>query len=344
MKKNIKIGIIVVSTLLMIVSWAAIFFSNTRSTKINYWWQAAMAVVAILFGFLGLLTAKHWSWLKSSVGRSVFFVALGVIIWGIGQAGWTYFIFKYPNQESPPSRILDAIDYSALPIWGYGVFMLSKATGAKYGLKKLKGKLLVVGLAAIMIAASYYFLVVLARGGTAYFHQSFANTFFDLGYSIGDAIIFTLSLAIFGLSWKYLGGRFKKPIIAVLVGFGVLYLADFSFAYLDTRGRYFNGSLPDLLYMVMIAIFGLALCLLDPSKLRTRPVTDATAPIPPAPEPMQAPVPPPPTENLSPPSTPSSPLPLEPVINEPNIQPNIIPTEQTLADGSTTDSKIEENS
>lgn len=226
-----------------------------------------MAAIAILFGVFGMLTAKKWSWLKSGVGQGVFFISLGVVMWGLGQAGWTYYLLKYPGQEVVQSKIIDVLYFASIPLWTYGILKLSKATGAKFGLKSVKGKILVAALSLIMVAFSYYFLVVVARGGLSYFDgQSVWISFFDLGYAIGDAINLTIAIAIFGLSWRYLGGRFKGPIMIILASFGLIYLADFLFSYYDGNDMYYNGNAVDLLYLLTIATLGLALCMLDPSK------------------------------------------------------------------------------
>jgi hypothetical protein len=266
MNKRIKIYTILVLSFIWVVFWAELFFTSTKEQSINYWWQAGLAGIAILFGIFGMLTAKNWSWLKSGVGKGVFFISLGVVMWGLGQAGWTYYLLKYPGQEVVQSKIIDVLYFSSIPLWTYGIVKLSKATGAKYGLKTMKGKVLIGVLSVIMIIFSYYFLVVVARGGLSYFQDRSAwISFFDLGYAIGDAINLTIAIAIFGLSWRYLGGRFKRPIIAILSSFGLIYLADFLFSYYDGKGMYYNGNAVDLLYLLTISTVGLALCLLDPS-------------------------------------------------------------------------------
>ncbi|MEI6237192.1 MAG: hypothetical protein WCP03_01145 [Candidatus Saccharibacteria bacterium] len=267
MNKTIKIYIILTLSIVWVIFWAALFFTSTKEQTINYWWQAGMAAIAILFGVFGMLTAKKWSWLKSGVGQGVFFISLGVVMWGLGQAGWTYYLLKYPGQEVVQSKIIDVLYFASIPLWTYGILKLSKATGAKFGLKSVKGKILVAALSLIMVAFSYYFLVVVARGGLSYFDgQSVWISFFDLGYAIGDAINLTIAIAIFGLSWRYLGGRFKGPIMIILASFGLIYLADFLFSYYDGNDMYYNGNAVDLLYLLTIATLGLALCMLDPSK------------------------------------------------------------------------------
>ncbi|MEI6237191.1 MAG: hypothetical protein WCP03_01140 [Candidatus Saccharibacteria bacterium] len=267
MNKRIKLEIILALSVTLLVTQIALFLTNTKGQTPNYWWAAGLSLLAIVSGSLGLITAKNWSWLKSGVGQAVFFISLGTIIWGIGQAGWTYFLFKDPNIASPSSRLLDIFFMASIPLWFYGVLKLSQATGAKYGLKKLSGKLLALFLALIMAVASYYFLVIVARGGFNYFDgQSVFDIFVDLGYSIGEGLIFTLALVVFGLSWKFLGGRFKYPIIAILAGFGLLYFADFAFSYLDGQGKYFNGDISDFLFLVAFTVLGVGLCMLDPTR------------------------------------------------------------------------------
>lgn len=283
MNKRIKIYTILTLSIAWVFFWAGLFFTSTKEQSINYWWQAGMACIAVLFGIFGMLTAKKWSWLKSGVGQAVFFISLGVVMWGLGQAGWTYYLIRFPGEEVVQSKVIDVLYFASIPLWSYGILKLSRATGAKFGLKKTKGKLLVVALSLIMIVFSYYFLVVVARGGLSYFDgQSLWISFFDLGYAIGDAINLTIAISIFGLSWHYLGGRFKGPITAILASFGFIYLADFLFSYYDGKGIYYNGNSVDLLYLLTIATFGLALCMLDPSvknkakQASNEPTTDTT--------------------------------------------------------------------
>ncbi len=269
MNKKFKFYSVIGISTFMVITWAAIFFSHTVEQQINYYWQVGMGLSALYFSIIGIMTAAKWNWLKSGVGRGVFFISLGTLMWSIGQLGWSYYLFTDPSTQSPPSHLLDIVDISAIPLWFTGVLMLSKATGARYGLRKVKGQILVVVVSIIMISLSYYFLVVVARGGTAYFAQPFWKEFFDLGYSVGDAVIATIAIVIFALSWKVLGGRFKLPISIILAGFILLYFADFAFSYMDGRGEYYNGDVVDLLYMLTIAAFGLGVNMLDPSNLHS---------------------------------------------------------------------------
>jgi hypothetical protein len=279
MSRKSKLVIITVVTALLFVYWAFLFFSGTKGEMINYYWQAGLAIAAILFGFFGILSAKHWGWLKSGVGLGVFLISLGLIMWGVGQAGWTYYVIKYPDEEVPTALFLDIAYFSSIPLWTTGIFKLSKATGAKYGLKTIAGKVLALAISLIMLGISYYLLVVVARGGiNTILEATFMENFWDLGYAAGDAINLTLSLVIFGLSWKFLGGKFRKPIIVILLGFALIFFSDLLFSYRDGLGLYYNGDISDLLYLLMVATFGFGLSLIDP--MGSKQNTPAPAPVP----------------------------------------------------------------
>jgi hypothetical protein len=268
MNKRLKFFLIAGITAFMLITWAVIFFSHSVGKPANNWWQVGMSASALLFGVFGMLTAAKWSWLKSGVGRSVFLMSAAVFMWGVGNSGWTYYLFRDPNQQNPPAHLLDILYSSAIPLWFVGVIMLSKATGARYGLRSLVGKIFVVAIILIMSIASWYLLVEVARGGVSYFKLPFWEQFFDLGYSVGDAINATIAIALFALSWKLLGGRFKIPILTILAAFVTIYFADFLWSYLSGKNEYFNGDVADLLYMTSISAFGLGINMLDPGTIR----------------------------------------------------------------------------
>ena len=264
--KKTKLITVIVFTVGLFLYWAVLAMSHTKYHLANYWWEAALSAEFIIFGIFGILISKKWSWFKSSMGSGVLLISLGLIAWGLAQAGWTYYVIKYPNQQNPNYLDLNITYFLSIPFWFVGMFRLSKATGAKYGLKSALAKLGVAVLILVMLAVSYYLLVDVARGGTSYFHHNtFGGVFFDLGYAAGDAINLTLALAIFGLSWKYLGGMFKQPILLVLLAFASIYLADLIYSYYDGKGLYYNGQWDDTLYLLTGAIFGAGIVLLEPA-------------------------------------------------------------------------------
>jgi hypothetical protein len=265
MSKKIKLLLVTSVSITMLVSWLFIYVSGSQGELSNNLWQVGMAISAFIFGLLGLITAKQWGWFKSNVGRAVFFISLGLLFWSIGQAYWTYFLFADPSDEVPQSYAMDIILFSVIPIWTYGVISLSKATGAKYGLKAAGSKLIAVFLVAFLSIFSYITLVMIARDGVLFSEdKSTWQSLFDLVFPIGDAVLLSLSVLIFVYSWHYLGGRFKKSILLILTSFVALFLADFGFSFTDGNGTYYNGNIVDLMFIVMVALMGLGLAHLDP--------------------------------------------------------------------------------
>lgn len=243
---------------LLLIFWVVLFFSHETNSFWNYFYSFAFSLVPLIAGFVGCFLAKEWGWFKSAVGKAVFFISLGSFSWGAGSMVWSYYNF-FKNISAPYPGFADIGFVLSLPLWVLGVINLSKATGAKFSLKKKRGKVLLFMLPVVVIIASYYLLVVVARGGVL---LSIDNGFdlkllLDLAYPIGDVVILSLALLIFGLSINYLGGFYKYSILAILFGFGVMYVADFVFSYTTTLETFYNGNFGDLIFTLALSLISL---------------------------------------------------------------------------------------
>jgi hypothetical protein len=103
-------------------------------------------------------------------------------------------------------------------------------------------------------------LVTVARNGQITSGGGALKVFFDFAYPLVDVIIVTIALLIYSLSLKYLGGRFKWPVLIVVLGFVLNFFTDFYFSYSTTIGTYFNGSFSDLLFVISLFVicFGIS--------------------------------------------------------------------------------------
>jgi hypothetical protein len=90
--------------------------------------------------------------------------------------------------------------------------------------------------------------VFVARGGIFDISGDWIKIFFDIAYPLFDVIVLAIGGLVFGLSFKYLGGRYKWPVLITLFGFVINYFADFGFSYTTTVGSFYNGSWVDLLF------------------------------------------------------------------------------------------------
>ena len=260
-----KSNLIATYYLLVVVYWLVCYVFNIRDSEVNYAYQFFMGLVPLLGGVGGLLNAKKWGGLRSSLGKALTLLSLGLIAWGLGQMVWSYYVIFTSNSVPFPS-FADLGYITAVPLWALGIIGLSKATGAKYGLKKKSRMLGALVLPFILAGASYYFLVVLARGGTLIpSGDNLVKTVLDVGYPLGDVVVLTFAVLIYGLSAGYLGGRYRMAINTLLAGYVVMYFADFSFAYTTTKNTYYNGHWVDLLFPTALAMMAYGLNKMEPT-------------------------------------------------------------------------------
>src|SRR3989344_2656104 len=152
---------------------------------INYFFHIPMNIQKIFLSILGGLFLLYISW----------------------------FLWLYSTSTVDGVLNLYSNTYGVIPLISgiYGLFVAQRWGGFK---------------SAVGRAISYYLLVNVARGGavlTDYDTElspllNNLKLFFDLAYPIGDIVILALSVLIYGLSFQYLGGRFKLPIILILLG------------------------------------------------------------------------------------------------------------------------------
>ncbi len=239
--------------------WLVLYLYKLTDTEYNYWFGFAFACMPFFSGVYGILLSKKWGRAHSSIGRGILFLALGLISWGLGS-----FIFAYYNLvlkiAIPYPSLADLSYIVSWPFWAIGMVNLSKATGIQFQLRRLSGKAVLFVIPVFVVVVSYYLLFVFARGGLFDFQDSSGvKIFFDLFYPIGDVVILTLSLLIYGLSFAYLGGKYKLPILLLLLGFVLNYISDLSFSYTTTVESFYVGSWVDLLFSLTMYCLSLGL-------------------------------------------------------------------------------------
>lgn len=234
-----------------IIFWIGIQISNIKDLPINLLYSFSNGFLGTVAGVMGLFISKHWGGSKSAVGKAVLLISSGTISWGLGTLTWSFYNFVLHVDVPYPS--LADIGYAlAIPLWTTGVFYLSQATGAKFTLRKLRGRVLLIALPLIAAVVSYYFLFVIARGSAFPVEGGLLKVFLDFYYPIGDWVILTVAFIVFGLSLHYLGGNFRWPVMIILLGFVLMFISDVSFSYTTTVESYYNGHLVDLLFTVAI--------------------------------------------------------------------------------------------
>jgi hypothetical protein len=251
----------------LVIFWIALYTSGQTEGIYNFLYSLAFSLTPLIAGAVGMVQSRIWGGLKSHVGKAVFFIALGIFVWGAGSMVWSYYNIVL-QVEMPYPSLADLGFAPSIFFYGLGAIYLSKATGAKFGLRNKFAKLFVTVAPLIILLFSYYVLVVVARGGVLLPDgETPLKTFFDLAYPLGDFVGLTISIIVSGLSFRYLGGVYLADIIAILLGLAVMFVADCVFSYTTTVGTFYNGDFGDLL--LTFGLFLLAFGALGFSKLRT---------------------------------------------------------------------------
>ena len=254
---------------LMLIWWAYITANSLKDITINFLYGAALGVLPVVGSIFGFINAIKWGSFKSDIGKALIFLSIGLMTWGIGTLVFAYYNL-FLEVAVPYPSVADAFYIISWPLWVISMINLSRATGARFQLSNTIGRLTLLIVPLLIIALSYYLLIIVAREGMFEISGDFLKTFFDLAYPIGDVVILTIAILIYGLSFKYLGGSFKWPIIIILAGFVMNYISDFSFSYTTTKETFFVASWIDLIFTITFFLLSLGVSLIEPSLIHNK--------------------------------------------------------------------------
>jgi hypothetical protein len=196
-------------------------------------------------------------------------LGLGMFGWSGGMIFWNYYLF-FMKVEVPYPSLGDLFYIMIWPFWTYAMISLFKVTGAKYGLRKLSGKILALVLSTVVVSVSYYFLFTIARQGQLDLTGSVTSNLLAFLYPLGDVAILLSAVLLYSLSFNFLGGEYKNSILTLVFGFVLNYIADIVFVFTTTKGTYFNGNVADFLYVIMLFTVAMGISKLDPSLLNDK--------------------------------------------------------------------------
>ncbi len=254
---------------LVIIWWFTIFIRGIRETNENYAFSLLYTIIPLIWGMIGFVNARRWGGLKSSAGRAIYFLSMGILAWGIGNLIFAYYnlVLRVPV---PYPSVADVFFILIYPLSAIGIVFLFRVTGAYFALRSLLGKIAIFIIPLCLSLLSYYLLVVVARGGAITYEGNLLKLILDVAYPIGDIVVISLTIIVYGLSVKLLGGIFRMPVVLILIGFISNYFADFLFSYTTTTGTYFVGLWVDLFYPTAFLLIGVGLSLMDPRRVSVK--------------------------------------------------------------------------
>lgn len=237
----------------LFIFWVILFYSGTTTGFYNYLYSFLFGLIPLFGGAVAMVKAKRWGGFKTAIGKAVFFIGLGLFCWGAGETIWSYYNF-FLGEPAPYPSLADVGFAPSIFFYGLGAVYLSKALGAKYGLRNKYAKVFVVIAPIVIFAISYYVLVTVARGGVLVPEgETTLKIILDIAYPLGDFLAFAIAAIVSGLSFKYMGGRYTWDAASILLGLFVMFVADSIFSYTTTTGTFYNGSFGDL--MLTLGLF-----------------------------------------------------------------------------------------
>lgn len=254
---------------LMFVFWAALELSHTNSGNLNYWYSFLFGLIPLLGGLVGMAKAGIWGGLKSTLGKAIFFISFGLVLWGLGETIWSYYNF-FRHVPAPYPSLADLGFAPSIFFWIIGTTYLSIATGAWFALKRSHfAKIFAIVVLVVLIIPSYYIQIKLARGGTIVpAGETALKTVLDIAYPVGDFLALLFGSLVFALSYRFFGGIYRRAVSFLLAGLATMYVADTVFSYTTTKNTYYNADWGD-----MLLAFGLFLITYGILAFATKPAT-----------------------------------------------------------------------
>lgn len=248
MKLNIFQKVFFGFFVLIVALWIVVFLQGTKDGFNNYLYSFLFGLMPLIAGIISMWRSRIWGGFKSAIGKALFFIGLGIFLWGVGETIWSYYNFFLGIPAPYPS--LAEIGFApSIFFYSLGTIFLAKATGAKFGLRSKAAKIFLIVSPLIILIAAYYLLVVVARGGVLVPPgETPLKLILDIVYPLGGFVGITVAVIVSGLSFKYLGGVYGFDIYTLLLGLVGMFISDVVFSYTTTTGTYYNANFGDLLF------------------------------------------------------------------------------------------------
>ena len=251
--KKSKLTYFILSFYLVIFAWWV--YIATNNIENNYLFNWSYGILALVSGIYAIVIAKkHWGGSKSSLGKLLIFLGVGLLGQWLGLQVWTYYNV-IAKVEVPYPSIADVGYFLLVPAYIIAATMLFKVSGARFTAKSLKSKFILVALPIVSLTVAFGLFVK----DVGFTDSTPVRVFFDLAYPIGEIIPVTIALSVLLMTTGILGGKMRSRIQFVVFAFAFQFLTEYFFLYQSGTGTYVNGGISDLLYATSYAIMGLAL-------------------------------------------------------------------------------------
>lgn len=210
------------------------------------WFGGTYGIMALIGAIIGFFAAKKWGGYKTVLGKALILFSLGLLAQEAGQLIYTYYVYGVKVDEIPYPSWGDVAYFGSVLLYICAAALLTKVTGIKFSLKRVKYKAVALLVPLALLATSY---IVLLHNHEYDFSKP-VTVFLDFGYPMGQAIYISIAITAYLVSRKLLGGVMKSGIVLVILALFIQYISDFSFIYQNSRGAYIPGKFVDLIYLI----------------------------------------------------------------------------------------------
>lgn len=245
---------------LVLAAWWLLLnpFSNDPSlVDGKYIWGSCYQILAIVGGIAGIIFSRSFGGVKSWLGRSILFFAIGLLLQSFGQTVYSYFNI-FARIEAPYPSIGDIGYFGSVIAYIFGVISLAKVSGTKISLKSFGNKIQALLFPLILLLASYAIFLT-------HYEFDWSNklrVFLDFGYPLGQAFYVSVALLVLVLTRNILGGIMRRPVILILISLLIQYISDFYFLFQSHNGNWYVGGIGDFLYMTSYLMMTISLLVL----------------------------------------------------------------------------------
>lgn len=221
---------------LFLLAWAGIlFFTGQTTSEWNYIFNIAYAILYFSIGIVGLFGIELHG-LKSSVGREMLAISLGMFSFSFGLFIWSYFNV-IQRIETPYPSLADVFLILYIPFIGYGIINLLSVFGLFYS-KRILGETIIIFLLSSIVIFLFGNPPDLSE--TLPLLEKGLNIF----YLLGDAFLISLGYMLIRLT----RGKIHQSFFFFIGALVVMAIADLLFSYRTGAGIYWNGDISDVLY------------------------------------------------------------------------------------------------
>ena len=179
-------------------------------------------------------------------------IGLGVLSWGLGQAGWVY-LETFRGDDVPFPSQADIGYLGMVLLTPAGLLILPSATQALANRARSVLDGLMVAASLVLMAWIFVVAPLIKAGG-----DSALALYISLAYPLGDVVIVTIVIYMLALQRE----RSSNFSHLALVGAGIVAFAvsDIGYAYLNLVGAYVSGSVTDIGWFAGFSLILLAAC------------------------------------------------------------------------------------